>query len=84
MKTVTSVDMQRRFGRIREEAQRHPVGITNHGRVSLVLLSSDEYERLKSQDRVAQYAWETPDEEIERIAQTEPSAKADALNSLLD
>ena len=56
MKTVTSVEMQRRFGSIREEAQRQPVGITNHGRVSLVLLSSHEYERLKSQDRVAQYA----------------------------
>ena len=84
MKTVTSVEMQRRFGRIREEAQRHPVGITNHGRVSLVLLSSDEYERLKSQDRIAQYAWETADEEIERIAETKPSAEAEALNSLLD
>ena len=84
MKTVTSVEMQRRFGRIREEAQRHPVGITNHGRVSLVLLSSAEYERLKSQDRIAQYAWETADEEIERIAETKPSAEAEALNSLLD
>ena len=84
MKTVTSVELQRRFGRIREEAQRRPVGITNHGRVSLVLLSSEEYERLKSQDRVAQYAWETPDEDIQRIAETEPSTDADALNSLLD
>ena len=84
MKTVTSVEIHRRFGSIREEAQRHPIGITNHGRVSLVLLSSEENGRLKSQDRIAQYAWETPDEEIERIAKTEPSAKAEALNSLLD
>lgn len=84
MKTVTSVEMQRRFGSIREEAQRHPIGITSHGRISLVLLSRDEYERLKSRDRHAQYAWETPDDEIERIASTEPPAKADALNRLVD
>ena len=84
MKTVTSVEMQRHFGRIREEAQKHPIGITNHGRVGLVLLSSDEYRRLKSQDRVAQYVWEISDEEIERIARSEPSEQADALNYLLD
>ncbi len=84
MKTVTAVEMQRRFGKLREEAQRGPVGITNHGRESLVLLSAEEYRRLKSLDRVAQYAWETPADEVDRIAETEPSAAADKLNDLLD
>lgn len=51
MITVTSAELQKKFGRYRDAAQREPVSITNHGRESLVLLSVDEYRRLKRRDR---------------------------------
>lgn len=44
-------------------AKREPVSITDRGRDSLVLLSADEFERLKALDaRKAFYAWELPDD----------------------
>ncbi|MSP81429.1 MAG: type II toxin-antitoxin system Phd/YefM family antitoxin [Alphaproteobacteria bacterium] len=63
MVTVTSAEFQKQFGRFRELAQREPVAITNHGRESLVLISADEFKRLKELDtRRAYYAWELPDD----------------------
>ena len=49
--SVTSAEFQKNFGRYREAAIREAVSITNHGRDSLVLLSAEEYRRLKSRDR---------------------------------
>ena len=51
MPSVTSAELIRKFGRYRDMAQREPVTITNHGRDSLVLLSNEEYQRLKRRDR---------------------------------
>ncbi len=51
--SVTSAEFQKAFGRYREAALRSPVTITNHGRDSLILMGVDEYQRLKSRDRVA-------------------------------
>ena len=51
--SVTSAEFQKAFGRYREAALRAPVIITNHGRDSLILMGVDEYQRLKSRDRVA-------------------------------
>ena len=66
--TVTSAEFQKQFGRYKEIAQREPVSITNHGRASLVLLSAQEYERLKRLDtREALYAWELTEEDIKAL-----------------
>ena len=51
MTSVTSAGFQRGFGRYREVAQREPVVITSDSRESLVLLSAEEYRRLKRLDR---------------------------------
>lgn len=51
--SVTSAEFQKAFGRYREAALRAPVIITNHGRDSLILMGVDEYQRLKTRDRVA-------------------------------
>lgn len=64
---VTSAELQRSFGRYREMALREPVVITNHGRESLVLLSAEEYRRLKRQDRRALYPWELGSRDIEQL-----------------
>jgi prevent-host-death family protein len=46
--TVTNAsEFQKRLGEFSSIARREPVTITNHGRPSLVLLASEDYERLK-------------------------------------
>lgn len=81
MATVTSAEFQKNFGTYKDAAQRGPVTITNHGRESLVVLSADEYKRLKSMDtRQAYFAHEIPedmlaeiDAELERTKDIQPA-----------
>lgn len=47
MTTVTALEAKNRFGKLLEMAQRGPVTITKNGRPSAVVLSEDEYERLR-------------------------------------
>ena len=51
MITVSSVEFQRNFGRYQDVALTEPVAVTRNGRDRLVLLSVDEYHRLKQRDR---------------------------------
>lgn len=76
--TVSSGEFLKAYGRISETALKEPVSITSHGRERLVLLSADEYRRLKRQDRVALYPWELSDEDLVALERTEapPEAKA--------
>ena len=67
--SISSAEFQRAFGRYREAALKEPVTITNHGRDSLVLLAVDEYQRLKSRDRVALKVEDLPDEDFKAITQ---------------
>jgi PHD/YefM family antitoxin component YafN of YafNO toxin-antitoxin module len=74
--TVTSGDFLRQYGRITEQALREPVSITSHGRERLVLLSADEYRRLKKNDRVALRPWELSEEDLAAIKAAEPPPEA--------
>jgi prevent-host-death family protein len=51
MSTVTSAEFQRNVGLYQDQALAKPVTITRNGRDSLVLLSVEEYQRLKRRDR---------------------------------
>ena len=84
MITITAAELQRRFGRYREAAQREPVAITSHGRDSVVLVSAAEYARLKRYDRVALHAWELAEAEIEAIAAAEPPQEAERFDHELE
>jgi prevent-host-death family protein len=72
MTSVTSAEFQKSFGRYREVAQREPVTITSHGRESLVLLSVEEYRRLKRLDRRALYPWELDEQALGALEKAEP------------
>jgi prevent-host-death family protein len=72
---VSSGDFLKAYGRIVETALREPVSITNHGRERLVLLSADEYYRLKANDRVALFAWEMSDDDLRALELAEPPAE---------
>ena len=64
---VTSAEFQKNFGRYRETAIREPVTITNYGRESLVLLSVDEYRRLKRRDRGGLHVADLSDDDMAAI-----------------
>ncbi len=74
--TVSSGDFLRAYGRISEAALREPVTITSHGRERLVLLSADEYRRLKRNDRAALYPWELGESDLRALEVSEPPADA--------
>lgn len=69
--SVTSAEFQKNFGRYREAAIREAVTITNHGRESLVLLSAEEYRRLKRQDREVLHVSELSEEDMKAILTAE-------------
>ena len=71
MITVTAAEFQRHFGRYQDEALTQPVAITRNGREHLVMLSANEYRRLKRRDREVVRAGNLSDADLEAIAKTE-------------
>jgi prevent-host-death family protein len=53
MAIISASDFQKRVGEFSDLARREPVTVTRHGRPSLVLLSAEDYERLKQIERHA-------------------------------
>lgn len=77
MVKITSAKLQRQFGRFRDMARREPVSVTHHGRDDLVVLSAEEYKRLKSyDDRQSLHAWELPEEAIQALETVEVPTEA--------
>ncbi|MGE0213737.1 MAG: type II toxin-antitoxin system prevent-host-death family antitoxin [Parvibaculaceae bacterium] len=64
---VTASEFQKAFGALSDRALRAPVTITKQGRDHLVVMSVDEYARLKRRDRKVGLAEELPDEWLEAI-----------------
>jgi prevent-host-death family protein len=84
IRSVPASEFKLHFGEFREAVQREPIGITSHGRVSAVMISAQEYERLIQIDtRQALYAHELDDEAVENLRQAEMDPKHDGLNELL-
>ena len=76
MTIVTAAEIQKNFGKFSDLALREAVSITRQGRKSLVLLSADEYERLKSfDDRQVFLAEEIPDEWLKELSKPIPPYK---------
>ena len=64
---VTASQFQQSFGAMSDHARREPVVITKHGRDSLVVMSAEEWARLKRRDRRVGLAEELPEEWIEAV-----------------
>jgi len=60
MKTASATEAKQNFGRILEESLTEPVIIKRSGRISAVLISHSEYERLQ---RIEDLYWITKAEE---------------------
>ncbi len=83
MKTVTSAEFQRHFGRYQDEALTHPISITRNGRERVVMISTVEYKRLKRNERQAMRTEELSDQELTAIEQAEMPAGYEALDNEL-
>lgn len=78
MVTVTAAEFQRNIGRYQDEALTKPVAITRNGRARTVLVSVDEYQRLKRRDRQVLTAEELSEEDLAAIASSKvPDEYAD-------
>ncbi len=58
MPRVSSTDLSNRLGQYQDEALKHPVIITKNNHERLVMLSIEEYRRLKQLDRKALFVEE--------------------------
>ncbi|MCT8266812.1 type II toxin-antitoxin system Phd/YefM family antitoxin [Afifella sp. JA880] len=78
---VTAAELQRQFGRYGDLALKEPVSVRHHGRDSLVVLSAEEYARLKALDtRQAVYPWELPADLREALETAEPPEESQRFN----
>lgn len=84
MITVTAAEFQRHFGRYQDDALTQPVAITRNGRERLVVISADEYRRLKRLDREVLRAGELSDADLAVIAGTEMDPRHAHLDKELE
>jgi PHD/YefM family antitoxin component YafN of YafNO toxin-antitoxin module len=80
---VTTAEFIKDYGALADKALTEPVTITKNGRDRLVLVSADEYARLKRRDRRAILPEELTEEEITAIAAAEMDPRHDHLNEEL-
>ncbi len=87
MLEVPATEIAKRFSRYRQAAQREPVAVTHHGRVTEVLISKhdhDEYVRLKSMATRALLVEDLSDEAIAALSEARMDERHDHLNALMD
>lgn len=87
MAAVSATEFAREFGRYKEEAQREPIAITTHGRVSGYFVSPHEYaelQRLRDLERRAYRLSELPRGLVDAIVASNKGSTHDDSNLLLD
>ena len=80
---VTTADFIKNYGTLADKALAEPVTITKNGRDRLVVLSADEYERLKRRDRRVVRLEDFSQEEMALIASAEVRARQRYLDAEL-
>lgn len=80
MITVSSAEFQRNIGRYQDVALTEPVAITRNGRERIVMLSVDEYHRLKKRDRQAMSLEDFTEADLKAIQAAEPPVEASAFD----
>jgi prevent-host-death family protein len=80
MARVPASEFQREFGRLRGVAHREAVIVTSHGRDDVVLVSAEEYQRLRGLDRRAMHVSELSDEDLAALDAVEIPAEAARYN----
>jgi prevent-host-death family protein len=78
---VTSTEFQARFGQLADKALTEPVTITKNGHDRLVLISAEEYARMRRRERRVYRTGEMPQYLVDAIRQAEPPPEAAAFDS---
>ncbi len=87
MREVSATEFIRNFGPYREMAQREPVAVTSHGRVTGYFVSAVEFEemqRIKATARRSRAVVDMTAEEVALMTAGRMSVEHDHLNALLD
>jgi prevent-host-death family protein len=82
--TLSASEFQDRVGEALDRSLSQPVLITKHGRPRNVVLSYDEYERLRARDRRAVRAEDLTDEDIAAIETSEMAPGYEHLDAELE
>lgn len=87
MITIPATEFSKNFGQYREAAQREPIAVTSHERVTGYFLSAADYEeyvRLRAMMPKAYAVSELSEATIQAIAAAKMDKRHDHLNKLLD
>jgi PHD/YefM family antitoxin component YafN of YafNO toxin-antitoxin module len=82
--TADASDVQRRFSYWKRRAQHAPVIVRHHGQDEVVLLSAEEFARLKRRDREVLRPEDFSDDELAAIAAAKVPDSYAHLNAELD
>ena len=80
---VSTADFIKNYGTLADKALQEAVTITKNGRDRLVMISAEEYSRLKRRDRRVVKLEDFTDEEMAVIAATEPAPEDHTLDAEL-
>ncbi|MGO9483395.1 MAG: type II toxin-antitoxin system Phd/YefM family antitoxin [Rhodomicrobium sp.] len=83
MMKVSAAEFQRNIGRYQDLALREAVAVTRNGRESTVLISADEYRRLKRRERQVLGLGNFTDADIAALEAARVPEAAKAFNSEL-
>ena len=81
---VSAAEFQHNIGRYQDLALTQPVAVTRNGRERTVMISTEEYNRLKRRDRQVLGLDDFTPEMIEAIAKTEAPEEAKQFDHELD
>ncbi|WP_337186069.1 type II toxin-antitoxin system prevent-host-death family antitoxin [Phenylobacterium sp.] len=81
---VSTAEFIRNYSALADQALAEPVTITKHGRDRLVVVSAEEYERLRRRDRQVFQSAMLPDGVLEMIARSEVPPGFAHLDAELD
>ena len=81
---VSSAEFGKEVSRFQDEALTQPVIVTRNGRDRTVVISVDEYRRLKKRDRDVLGIEDFTEADRDAVRASEPSAVADTFNHELE
>ena len=76
MRRVTSTEFQKKIGLYQDLALSEPLTVTRNGRDKIVVLSAEEYGRLKRRNREVLRVEDLSTEDLEAIAAAKPRGEA--------
>jgi PHD/YefM family antitoxin component YafN of YafNO toxin-antitoxin module len=80
---VSSTEFSKEVGRYQDAALSQPVVVTRNGRDRTVMISIEEYQRLKRRDRQVFAAGEAPEEIVEAVRNSEMDPRHRHLDDLV-